>query len=485
LLREALLRVPDAAPYREALRALAGRIVVRSVASGGFGRERLGGLGEFGPWFWRRVPLAAGERLDLLRVLLPADGPPGRGDGEERFLAAVAESLRADPREALPVVCRWFDDDRPLQAAIPGADGARLTVASAAQALLHTHRRLAVDDLTDALVAAGHPGADAVLAALAEDEPSAMCRAVDRWAHDPRPDRHVAAAAYGPRAAPFVRSAADRELLRYAAVALLARSEDRALHGAALGLLVRDPATRARHLPAALRLFEAGDPQVAPGALAMALTTHPEAVLGAFHARLRAYEPGAQAGEVLAELAAVAGAGPARRAAALVEDCLRQRPRCAPDVARYLDARLEREPGARAVLLPFVAALLRDHPAAVRSALVPVFAAPGTHLSRPLRQELLDAVLESERDPDVLDALLGAAAEGAATRHPLLTRDLVHRLALLLGRTPAGATRFDRRVVALASAHPSFARLLRTWLPDPTWDPLVGPTARRTLDSVT
>ena len=40
-----------------------------------------------------------------------------------------------------------------------------------------------------------------------------MCRAVDRWAHDPRPDRHVAAASYGPRAALFVRSDADRELL--------------------------------------------------------------------------------------------------------------------------------------------------------------------------------------------------------------------------------------------------------------------------------
>lgn len=481
LLREALLRAGDAAPYREVLRALAGRIVVRSVAAGGFGREGLGGLGEFGPWFWLRVPLPAQERLELLRVLLPADGPPpGTAAVQERFLTAVRDLLRADPREALPVVCGWFVDDRPLQAR--GPDGTRLTVASAAQALLHTCRRLVPDRLTDALADAAHPCGDALLAALAEDEPAAVCRAVDRWAHDPRPGRHADAAAHGARAARHARSEADRERLRYAALAILGRPADRALHGAALGILVRDPASRARHLPAALELFADGDPGVPAGAVAAALGSDPEAVLGVFGARLRA---GGEAAALLTELAAVREPGAARRADALVEAHLRARPAAAPDVARYLDLRLEQGPQARALLLPLAAALLRDHPAEVRCALVPVFAAPGSARARALRQELLDHALEDERDPDVLDALLTAAAQGAAVRHPLLTRDLVHRLALLLGRTPHGAARFDRRAVALSGAHPPFARLLRTWLADTlVWDALLGPSARRNLDSV-
>lgn len=480
LVREVLLRVGGAAPYRAVLRELAGRIVVRAVEGGGFGGAETGGLAEFGPWFWRRVPLGVGERLELLRLLLPADGPPGKGEGEERFLDVVAELLREEPAEALPAVCRWFGDDRPLQTG-PGPEEPRLTVASAAQALLHTHRRLAVDDLTEALVAAAHPSADELLAALAEDETSAVCRAVDRWAHDPRPDRHVAAATYGRRAAPFVRSAADRELLRYAALAILARPGDCSLHGASLGLLVRDPATRSRHLPAALRHFAAADPQLPPGALAAALSTHPEPVLAAFQSRLRT--AAGDATELLAELAGITGPALARRAATLVADHLLHRPDGAEGVARYLDLRLEQGPAVRAVLLPLAAALLRDHPPRVRRALVPVFAAPGTHVSRPLRQELLDAVLDTERDPDVLDALLAAAAEGCRRRPPPLTRDLVHRLGLLLGRTPEGAAHFDRRVVELAAAEPEFARLLRAWLADGgSWDAVIGPSARRRLD---
>lgn len=480
LLREVLLRLPDASVCREVLRDLAARTAVRAVERGGFTPEGMGGLGDFGPRFWRRVRLPAAERLELLRLLLPADGPPGLPDRQDRFLAAVAELLCERPAEALPAVCGWFDDDRPLQAP-PGLDGPRLTVASAAQALLHTHRRLAVDDLTEALVAAAHPAADELLAALAEDEPSAVCRAVDRWAHDPRPARHVAAAAYGPRAALHARSDADRELLRYAALAILARPGDCSLHGAVLGMLVRDPATRSRHLPAALDRFTAGDPRLPAGALAAALATHPEPVLAAFQARLRSAQAGAD--DLLAEMAAVTAPALARRTAALVQDHLRHRPAGAAGVARFLDLRLEQGPAARAVVLPLAAALLRDHPPEVRSTLVPVLAAPGSHLSRPLRQELLDAALETERDPDVLDALLTAAAQGAARRPPPLTHDLVRRLALLLGRTPDGAARFDRHVVELAAASPDFSRLLLGWLTDTaTWDPLVGPSARRRLD---
>ncbi|MCL2553383.1 MAG: hypothetical protein FWE75_14695, partial [Actinomycetia bacterium] len=98
---------------------------------------------------------------------------------------------------------------------------------------------------------------------------------------------------------------------------------------------------------------------------------------------------------------------------------------------------------------------------------------------------LLETVLESERDPVVLDALLTAAADGARQRHPLLTRDLVHQLALLLVRTPDGAARLDRRIVELAAGAPEFARMVRLWLADGhVWDTLIGPSAHRTLASV-
>jgi hypothetical protein len=110
-----------------------------------------------------------------------------------------------------------------------------------------------------------------------------------------------------------------------------------------------------------------------------------------------------------------------------------------------------------------------------------VFAAAGSPASRPLRRELLDTALEAERDPDVLAELLAAAARSSLDQHPLLTRDLVHRVALLLTRTPHGATRFDRVVVDLAAEYPHFARLLRTWVDDAPWDCLLGPSARRGL----
>ncbi|MEV7419730.1 serine protease [Streptomyces sp. NPDC089919] len=182
----------------------------------------------FGGGFWERLALPEADRLELLRAVLPGDGPPGAAD---RCLDAVARRLAADPGTVQPLLCAWFDDATPL-AATPGA-----TVATAAQALLHTHRRLALDDLAEALVARAHPAADELLAALAEEEPSALCRAVDRWSHDPRPERRVAAAAYGLRAAGHARTPADRDLLRFAALALLARPADTTAHGPALALL--------------------------------------------------------------------------------------------------------------------------------------------------------------------------------------------------------------------------------------------------------
>ena len=285
----------------------------------------------FAPGFWTALAISRTECLELLGVLLLADGPQ---DTAPRFLDAASDLLAADATAVQPLLTRWFDDDRPLPAT-PHA-----TVANAAQALLHTHRHLALDDLTEVLVECAHRKADELLAVLAEDEPSAVCRAVDRWAHDERPARRVAAVAYGLRAAPHVRTEADRELLRYAALALLARPADSSLHGGALALLVRDPRTRARHLPQALRHFAAGDPHFPPGALVPALATHPEPVLDAFRDRLRRPD----AGQALRTLADVTTPSLARRVAALVHEAVERRPETAVDVAAYVDRRLDQGP---------------------------------------------------------------------------------------------------------------------------------------------
>ncbi|MFR9800395.1 hypothetical protein ACL02U_31530, partial [Streptomyces sp. MS06] len=272
LLAEVLARVPDAAPYLGLLRQLADRIA--EVARQGARAVPA----DFAPAFWVRLRLRHADRIDLLRRLVPADPPPS-GEGAPRFLDAVSRLLADDPALVQPHLIRWFDDELPLPAT-PDA-----TIATAAQALLHTHRHRAPDHLTEALVDCAHPRADELLAALAQDEPSALCRAVERWAHDERPDRRGAAAAHALLAAPHARTDADRERLRCAALALLARPADSALHGGALALLVRDPHTRAHHLPRALEQFVAGDPQLPPSALVAALPTHPLPVLDAFRAR--------------------------------------------------------------------------------------------------------------------------------------------------------------------------------------------------------
>ncbi|MGW0897868.1 hypothetical protein ACWD0G_12880, partial [Streptomyces goshikiensis] len=202
---ETLLRAPDAAPHLPVLHALAEH-VARTAHTAHTAHT---GPDTFGGWFWNRLRLPEPDRLDLLRRLLPAD---------HRYLDAAARRLVRAPRFVQPLLCAWFTDERRLRGR-PGA-----TVATAAQALLHTHRRLAVDDLTEVLVAAAHPRADELLAVLAEEEPSALCRAVDRWARDERPGRRVAAAAYGPAAAPHVHTPGDRGLLRHAAQTLLART---------------------------------------------------------------------------------------------------------------------------------------------------------------------------------------------------------------------------------------------------------------------
>ncbi|MGA5192578.1 trypsin-like peptidase domain-containing protein [Streptomyces exfoliatus] len=469
LLGESLRRLPDPRPYLPVLRMLADRIGAHP------GRHAV--FAAFGPEFWLGLALGEDERIDLLRRLVPADPPPESGG--ERSLDAVAGMLAADPRGVQPLLCRWFGDDRPL----PSAPHA--TVATAAQALLHTHRALAVDDLCEALVATAHPLADGLLAALAEDEPAALCRAVDRWAHDDgRPERRVAAAAYGHLAAGHAATSADRELLRYAALALLARPGDQALHGAALGLLIRDPHTRARHLPRAL-----AEPRVPADALAEALAADPVPVLAAFRARL--HGTGEAPAAALRALAEVDTPALARRIAALVRDYVARHPEGAGHAAAFVDRRFEDGPAARAVLFPLVSGLIRGRPATVRRALAPVLAAPGTGASRHLRAELLDVLLEHERyeaeagEFTVLEALLRAAAEGSELRSEPRTRELTHRAGGLWARTPEGAGQLDPVLAGLARGRPAFAVLLARWTvaAPADWVPLLGPESLQALRS--
>lgn len=203
--------------------------------------------------------------------------------------------LAAHPRTVQALLCRWFTDESPL----PAAEGLpiRLTVAAAAQALLYARRDLAVDDLTEALVDTVHPRAAELLTTLAEDEPAALCRAVDRWARDDeRPARRAAAAVHASlTAARRTLPAADRAVLRGAALTLLARPDDTALHAQALTVLVRDPGTGGRYLPQALRVFAAGDPRLPLALLTEVFPEHPEPVLAALRARLAL--PGEAAGD--------------------------------------------------------------------------------------------------------------------------------------------------------------------------------------------
>ncbi|MFD5159089.1 trypsin-like peptidase domain-containing protein [Streptomyces hawaiiensis] len=463
LLTGTLSALPDATPYTEVLRLLADRIVA-------WRRQERPVPQEVGPAFWTGLRLPEEARCALLRRLVHADGPPC--EAGPRFLDAVAKLLAADPTAVQPQLARWFDDEQPLPAT-PHA-----TVATAAQALLHTHRHGALDELADVLVDRAHRRADELLAVLAEEEPSAVCRAVDRWARDERPARRSAAVAHGLRVAPHVSIGGDRSLLRYAALTLLARPADRALHGGALALLVQDPHTRARYLPRALEYFAAGDPRLSPDALAGALLTDPEQVLGAFAARLERPD----AGEALRALADATPPGLARRVAALVCRAARLRPELAGQVAAYADQRLDRGTEARPVLLPLVTGLLEDGPVRLRCALAAVLTPPGVPASRPLRRELRDALLAREHDTDVLDALLHAAARNGGDD----LRDLVHRIGLLLVRTPEGATRFDRALVDLGRHVPGFAARAAAWLADAPeeWAALVGPSSHRMIENL-
>ncbi|MFJ6421037.1 trypsin-like peptidase domain-containing protein [Streptomyces hydrogenans] len=450
LLARTLAGVGDPRPHLAVLRRLADRIGARPGPSGAFAA--------FGPDWWRELAVGEDERVDLLRRLVTAD-PPG-APGPARYLAVVEDLLAAAPRGTQPLLCRWFTDGRTLPSR------PYTTVAGLAQELLHTHREAAVDDLCEALVATAHPLAEGLLGALVDDEPTALCRAVDRWAHDDgRPERRVAAAVYGTLLAARGPDGQDRELLRYAAGALLARADDRRLHGAALGILLRDPNTRGPYLNRAL-----ADPRVPADALAGALAQDPDAVLDALRERL---DEGRDPAGVLRALAAVDTPALTRRIAALVREYVTRHPEGAAHAAGYADLRLEEGPTARAVLFPLVVGLIHGRPAAVRRAFAPVLAAPGSGASRHLRAELLDVLLDHETyaagpgDLAVADALLTAAAEGAARRSPPRNRALLTRTTALYERDPGGAAHRDRLLASLAADHPAFAALLTETVPAP------------------
>lgn len=497
LLRETLLKVADARPYAGVLRVLAGRI---TRAAGPDGVVPGGAYTAFDPWFWRRLRLPVEDRVDLLRLLMPADGGPGR-DGEERFLDAVDHLLTAAPAAVRRMLCGWFTDERPLRAdGFDGPDGPadghpprRPTVATAAQTLLYARRALAPDDLADALVDTPHPCAADLLLALAEDEPATLSRAVARWARDDeRPERRAAAARYAGAVVGRAEAAEDRALLRAAALALLGRTQDAPLHGPALALLVRDPETRERWLPQALRAYAQGAPGLPTALVAEALPSSPQPVLAALRGRLS--RPGEEAGKALAELAALDLPALSLHTAGLVRTYLQHsgdgEGSAGARVAALVDQRLEQGAAARALLLPLVASLLRDPPAPapVRAALARTLGSGGSPASRPARAELLETLMEYEqstgRDPDVLHALLRAAAAGSARRPEPRTRALVHRTGTLLVRSAEGAERFDRELVALASAVPGFAPMVCRWLaaaPE-EWAAVVGPDARAALE---
>ncbi|MFF2045750.1 trypsin-like peptidase domain-containing protein [Kitasatospora sp. NPDC058170] len=465
LLAAGLAASPDVGEHRALLAQLAGRIAERAATTGGFEQLPAAGLGRFGPAFWTGLGLPAGPELALLRRLVAADGPG------QPFLTAVADRLRTDPAAVIPQLCTWFDDPHGLPAR-PGT-----TVADLAHDLLYAHRRLALDDLTEALADAAHPRADALLTLLAAEEPSALCRAVDRWSHDPRPERHVAAAVHALRTAPHA-SGAGRELLRYTAQTLLAREAEPGLHGAALALLLQDGPAGAAHLPAALAVYRRGeDPFLTARALAPALESDPEAVLAALADRLP--EPGAAVAEALRVLADARAPIAARRGAELAGRLLRECPGLAGPIAvDYLGRRLARGgaegPAARLELRLLLGGALAARAPAVRRPFAQVLATPvpGTAADA-LRRDLLDTLLATEGDPAVLTAALERLAEGCAADGP------PERIRALVARAAAGLPAADEVLVRCADRWPAFALLLARWPGQAAPPPPAGPRLDR------
>ena len=451
LLTAGLAASPDPVEHLALLDQLARRIAERAAdAAGGRALDgrALDGPVRFGPEFWAGLGLPVEAELPLLRRLVAADGR------EQRFLGAVAERLRADPVAVFPLLCAWFDDPGGL----PGRPG--VGVADVAQDLLYAHRWLALDELADALAAAAHPRADALLSVLAAEEPSALCRAVDRWSHDRRPERHVAAAVHALRTAPHA-AGAGAELLRFSALTLLAREDEPGLHGAALALLVGDPATRSGYLDAALALHRAGgDAFLTPYALAPALESDPEPVLAALADRLVA--PGTAPAETLRVLADARAPVAVRRGAELAARLLREQPELAGPVAvDYLGRRLRQAaidgPTTRLELRVLLGAALAARTAAVRRPFAEVLSAPvADPAADALRCELLDALLAAETDRAVLTAAVERLAEHCAAENPARAR-------AVLARAAPGLADADDLLVRCAGRSAAFAQLLAQW----------------------
>ena len=512
LIEETLLRVPDARPYSSVLRALSERISTD------------GHTGGFGPWFWRRLALPAARKTELLRLLLPADPPHGADSirGRERYLDVVDELVASEPKAVQPLLCAWFTDRRLLSSRADvsncadgegDADGEgvpRPTVASAAQALLYAHRGRATQQLLDLLIDACHPRADELLGELSQDEPAALCHAVEHWANDERSLRRTAAAEYGLQMVVHARTDADRERLDRAARALLSRPGELAQHDSALALLLHISADREQYLDAALdRLAAAGAPELSD-ALAAALRDRPEPVLTAF--RVRLCEPGSGARHLVQSLANVQDPDLARPTAELVREYAELRPeRAGEALAAFVRLRLTHRAEGRAGLQLLTDALLSTPYAPLRASLARAFAAAR---SGPVRDELLDVLLLGECDLGVLDAALvavvrrdaeesGGEQEGAygSTRDAGRREqgqereqdqdqkqdqgELVRRIGLLMARTPEGLACFDRRLVGLSREVPGFGGLLRNWAAASprAWTAVAGPGARSLCES--
>ncbi|WP_019549179.1 trypsin-like peptidase domain-containing protein [Streptomyces sulphureus] len=458
LLVRTLPDLPDAA-CMPVVEALAVRLRAL-VAGGGVVPE------EFGPWFWRRLPLAPGRKAELLRLLVPADDPSGQGRG--RFLDLASELLEAAPDEVRPVLCGWFADTTPLTVRHRGVSDVP-TVAAAAQALLYARRRDGVQHLVEVLAEAAHPRADELLEELLEEEPAAFCRAVHAWATDARPRRRALAAEWGVRVARRA-EAADLALLRAAALALRESPADSSLHGAALAVLVRDPGARAAHLPSAVARFVSDGGTELARALGTALDAYPEQVVGACRERLRA--PEAEPGELLAVLDEVRTAEAAARVARVFAECAEQRPEA---VARAVSDAVDGSAGGRTVVLRAFLRELLDCPLRqVRRSLAEALAP----VEGDLRDELLAALIAHETAPTVLRATLCALVR---QRSPQRDGAHVGAVGTRMATAPGGTAGFDALLGELAVEIPGVAAAVAEWVdaaPE-VWSPLLGPAVRR------
>ena len=250
----------------------------------------------FGAGFWRllRVPTAA--KTELLQLMLPADPVDGaRAAHDGRFLDVVDALATAEPETVLPLLCGWFTDRRALSGGAPADGVPQPTVASAAQALLYAHRGRAPRLLLDVLIDTCHPRADELLGELAQDEPAALCRAVERWAYDERSLRRIAAAEYGTDWSAAPRTSVDREHLGSAARALLRRPGDLSLHAAATA---RPAACLRRRRPGTStppsNCWAPPARGSCPTPSTRALRERPEPVLAAFRARPASRQRGAR-----------------------------------------------------------------------------------------------------------------------------------------------------------------------------------------------